>query len=343
MNWLERRWYASKPAPCWLTPLESLFKSLAHRKKNKAIAQSWTAPVPVIVVGNISVGGTGKTPLVSYLVELLRSEGFSPGVISRGYRSAAPQYPFDVSLAENVSQCGDEPYLIHQRNNCPVVIDADRVSAAKYLLEKYDCDVIISDDGLQHYRLGRDIEIAVVDGKRGLGNGHCLPAGPLREPPQRLASVDFIISNGALCREIPELDTSQYMMQLEPQTFVSIDRSTEAPLSIFDGKPVNAVAGIGNPQRFFDTLDGCSQATIIEHRFPDHHHYSESDLNFADNKPVVMTEKDAVKMAEIALPDAWYLNVSARLPDAFAEQVLERFKAVMINKDLITKGMKKNG
>ena len=343
MSWLERRWYASEPAPCWLFPLETLFKLLAQRKKNKALELSWEAPVPVVVVGNISVGGTGKTPLVSYLVELLKLEGFSPGVISRGYRSSAPNYPFDVSQAEDVSQCGDEPYLIHQRSQCPVIIDADRVAAAQYLLEHYDCDVIISDDGLQHYRLGRDIEIAVIDGKRGLGNGHCLPAGPLRESPHRLASVDFIVSNGPLCREIADVDISEYTMQLEPQAFVSIDRSTQVPLSAFDTKSVHAVAGIGNPQRFFDTLRGCSQSMITEHSFPDHHHYSESDLSFADNNPVVMTEKDAVKASAFTLSDAWYLDVSAQLPDNFSVQLLARLKTVLKNKGLINKGMKKNG
>lgn len=326
MNWLERRWYENKPAPLWLKPLSHLFYWLAERKRKSSLETAWRAPVPIIVVGNISVGGTGKTPVVTYLVEELRAAGYKPGVISRGYGSKAPGYPFDVARAESAQQSGDEPLMIQQRCNCPVVIDADRCQAARYLLEHYDCDLIISDDGLQHYKLQRDIEIAVIDGSRGLGNQSCLPAGPLREPPARLQQVDYIVVNGPLLKQVPVDDEHLYEMTLEPQTLKSTNDCTAKALGYFANQKVNAIAGIGNPERFFESLEKGLSMQVERHPFPDHYHYSADDLAFAKELPLLMTEKDAVKVRNIPLNNAWYLEVSAHLPDNFLSKLLARLR-----------------
>ncbi|WP_067867437.1 tetraacyldisaccharide 4'-kinase [Neptuniibacter marinus] len=341
MSWLETRWYNSlAPAPIFLRPLEALFKCLAGHKKKRDLISQWDAPVPVIVVGNISVGGTGKTPLTVYLVDQLKAQGYKPGIISRGYKSKAPQYPFDVSLAVSSDESGDEPYMLQRRCQCPVVIDADRRSAAEYLLSHYDCDLIISDDGLQHYRLARDIEIAVVDSERGLGNGHCLPAGPLREEPLRLKSVNYVVSNGGECAALPK-GVVAYDMQLMPCFFHPCGwnsaSSRSYPFNEFPYKKINAVAGIGHPQRFFNTLKSIVGAEVLGYPKPDHYSFSESDFNFADGV-TVMTEKDAVKVSTLNLKNAWYLEVSAQLPDSFMSVLIEQLKHIA-NK----KGNKRNG
>ena len=332
MKWLETRWYSDQAAPLYLRPLEWLYCALAHKKKQRDMSVRWEPPVPLIIVGNISAGGTGKTPLAVYLIEELRKQGYKPGVVSRGYKSQAPQYPFDVSLADSPVQSGDEPYMLYRRSGCPVIIDPDRCAATQFLLKNYDCDVVISDDGLQHYRLGRDIEIAVVDGERGLGNRHCLPAGPLREKAGRLSSVDYVVCNGSDCASLGEIDNT-YVMKLQPTHFKSCGSAQSVSIDQFTASSINAVAGIGNPQRFFDAMNlifnhKAQTAKIHCHPKPDHHNFTESDFLFSEPGITVMTEKDAVKVEGFELNDAWYLEVSAQLPNDFISAIIEQLEQI---------------
>jgi tetraacyldisaccharide 4'-kinase len=282
---------------------------------------------PVIVVGNISVGGTGKTPVLIALVKWLQQQGFNPGVISRGYGGKADHYPYLLNATSTAAEAGDEPVTIYQQTGCSVCVHADRVAAAK-LLEDENCDILLSDDGLQHYRLGRDIEIAVVDGQRGLGNGWRLPVGPLREPASRLKTVDWVIVNSPTDNFVmPGLDDLFYVpMQIRAQEFINLQSGEKVSIAKFGSVQVNAVAGIGNPQRFHNTL---TQLGIVAelHDFPDHHTFTANDLQFANSLPIVMTEKDAVKCREFAQPHWFYLPVTASFPDSFwlaFQQKLER-------------------
>ncbi|WP_027856988.1 tetraacyldisaccharide 4'-kinase [Marinobacterium jannaschii] len=325
MQWLEKRWYSDRSAPCWLLPLERLYRYLAERRKQAYLSgkkQSWKAPVPVLVVGNISVGGTGKTPLTLWLVQWLRGQGYSPGIVSRGYGASPPGYPYEVTAASPAPEAGDEPLMMVQRTGCPLVIDPDRPAAVRYLLQHHACDLIISDDGLQHYALGRDIEIAVIDGERGLGNGRCMPAGPLREPETRLHSVDLVIQNGGDPGRF-----APYRFNLVPESLHAPDRSKSMPLADLAGGRIHAVAGIGHPQRFFNTLRTAG-LEVIEHAFPDHHPFTMSDLAFGDRLPVVMTEKDAVKVSSGAYDNVWFLEVEA-LPDpAFSDALATKLNCI---------------
>ena len=331
MNWLEERWYSHKPAPCALLPFESLFRFLSKRKKREGLEKQWVAPVPVVIVGNISAGGTGKTPLSTFLVSLLRANGFKPGIVSRGYKSKAAYYPFDVSKAASAQETGDEPFMLHARCQCPVIIDADRVAASEYLLGHYDCDVIISDDGLQHYRLGRDIEIAVVDSKRGLGNKHQLPAGPLREPASRLNTVDYIVTNGGSWDRQPS-QVNSYEMNLVPTCLKHYQTKVKQAINSVSPLLINAVAGIGHPQRFFDSLSALYSGEIVCHPKPDHYLYTQQDFDFDVEGMTIMTEKDAVKVSNLNLVDAWYLEVSAQLPDHFSSAFIAQLEQIVFEK-----------
>jgi tetraacyldisaccharide 4'-kinase len=285
--------------PLW--PLSKVFSFVAATRR-KAI-QPVKVGVPVVVVGNISVGGTGKTPVVLWLAQALQARGVKVGVVSRGYGGKAPHYPFTVETDTSAAFCGDEPLLIRQ-HGIPVVVAPDRVAAAKRLVQQ-GTQIIVADDGLQHYRLHRDLEIAVVDAARGVGNGHTLPAGPLREPPARLSEVDFVLKNGENYR-------------LQPQ-----------PLQALSGKPntpqgrIHAIAGIGRPRRFFDTLRALG-LEVIEHPMPDHHAFVLEDFAFDDALPIVMTDKDAVKALPLLkaqpalLSRCWRLPVVAQIDDAAA-------------------------
>lgn len=323
MNKLVQAWYADSPWLHILKPLSYFFRRQVEQRRAEYLngsRPSWRAPVPVIVVGNISVGGVGKTPLVARLAQMLMEQGYHPGIVSRGYGSKAPHYPFAVNPNFSAKECGDEPLMLARRTGCPVVIDPDRVAAVKHLLAKYDCNLIISDDGLQHYALARDIEIAVVDGQRGLGNRLCLPAGPLREPPERLSEVDFIVMNG----EGFIADQDSVPMKLVPSDLVNLGSREFIPVDgLVRQGPVHAVAGIGNPERFFMTLKSLGYQ-IRPHAFADHYPYSAKDLQFNEELPVIMTEKDAVKCAAIAKQNYWYLKVDARLPSSFDEELLEK-------------------
>lgn len=271
--------------------------------------------VPVIVVGNITVGGTGKTPLVIWLADFLKTNGFSPGIASRGYGGTAKNFPQQVRPDTDPVVVGDEPVLISRRTGCPVAISPNRYTAARELIEHKECDVIICDDGLQHHELDRDLEIVVIDGERQFGNGRCLPAGPLREPRIRLKSVDMVVSNG---RE----SKNQYLMQYLSMPLKSLvtDPEQELEVDTFSGKTVHAVAGIGNPNNFFSVFRK-KDINIIKHIFPDHYNYQESDLVFNDGLPVIMTEKDAVKYSRFSKPGYWYMPIKTEMTKAFEHRL----------------------
>lgn len=328
MNPLEKAWYSRARWLLVLRPLSSLFTALVNRRRQKLRRYrviSRDIPVPVVIVGNISVGGTGKTPLVIALIEHLREAGYTPGVISRGYGAQADTFPFAVRADTPAEQGGDEPCLIVRRTGVPLYIDPDRVSAARALLAAHPCDVLISDDGLQHYALPRDIELAVIDGARGLGNGRCLPEGPLREPPERLACVDWVVINGAASPEgLPDLKRTPALMHLQPGVLWQLQGDARVAAGEWQGsRQVNAVAGIGHPARFFDTLRALG-FDPVEHPFPDHAGYTPEQLTFDDSLPVIMTEKDAVKCQDSAPEDTWVLPVEARLDPAFIDTFLNQ-------------------
>ncbi|WP_438969960.1 tetraacyldisaccharide 4'-kinase [Methylophaga sp.] len=322
MKWLTDSWYQKHPLRWLLLPLSFLYRLIILFRKQayqRDILTRHKMPVPVIIVGNISVGGTGKTPFVIWLAEQLQLAGFHPGIISRGYGSKAPAYPFEVKADSDVREAGDEPLLISRRTACPVVIDPNRSQAAVHLLSRHHCDVLISDDGLQHYALQRDIEITLVDSERRFGNKLCLPAGPLREPMSRLKAVDFVVHNG-------DGSSQLYQMQLNADAWINLkDPEKRLPVNAFAEKEVHAIAGIGNPQRFFDRL--CEHKIIVHpHAFVDHHAYRVQDLNFGDDLPLLMTEKDAVKCLSFAQENYWYLPVSAHIDASLLKAIIDKLK-----------------
>ncbi|MFN7085011.1 MAG: tetraacyldisaccharide 4'-kinase [Burkholderiales bacterium] len=329
MNWLERHWQRVTLLGFFLYPL-SLFFLLAVKLRRAlyraGILPAARLPVAVVVVGNITVGGTGKTPLVLWLVNFLREHGLRPGIVSRGYgrRGASPRA---VTAASDVASCGDEPVMLAQRANVPVWVGADRVAAARALLQAHpECDVIVSDDGLQHYALQRDLEIAVIDGARGLGNARLLPAGPLREPATRLAAVDAIVVNVSQSAGVG-LRTGAppaFAMTLQSRGFYNLlNPDHKAVAEQFMNRRVHAIAGIGNPRRFFELLQRLG-LTFTAHPFPDHHAFSAGELACDDADFVVMTEKDAVKCRPFATEKHWVLRVEAEIDPAFGELVLKK-------------------
>lgn len=325
MKKLVDAWYQGSPWLIALKPLAAIFRWQATRRRKDYLSGKksvWHAPVPVVVVGNITVGGVGKTPLVAAMVDWAREAGFKPGIVSRGYGGNAPFYPFSVKPDSDARHVGDEPLMLAQRCACPVVVDANRVAAVKYLLTQYECDLVISDDGMQHYALGRDMEIAVVDGKRGLGNQQFLPAGPLREPVSRLQTVDWVIVNGGDF----SVDAPMQRMQLQPACLIHLKSGESRPADglVSKGK-VHALAGIGNPQRFFDTLKKLGYQ-VEPRAFDDHHAFKKDDLPADEGKVIIMTEKDAVKCAQIADDRCWYLTVEPALDDAFIETFQRQLK-----------------
>lgn len=327
-HWLERRWYRTAPAPLLLRPLGWLYGLIADAIARRRKAQARRLPRPVIVVGNIAVGGTGKTPLVLWLIEELRALGHRPGVISRGYGGRAPHYPLLVDAATDPALCGDEPALIARRTGVPLAVAPDRFAAGQLLIERDEVTILIADDGLQHYRLQRDLEFCVVDGTRGLGNGARLPAGPLREAPARLDDVDLVVVNGTQ-RVALDTVTPRVTMKLAATEALPLAGGKPWPLDDLAGSTVHAVAGIGNPARFFATLRSHG-IEVIEHPFPDHHAYAAGDLDFGHERPLLMTEKDAVKCTAFAQPDWWWVPARARLEPADAARVrelLSRFPA----------------
>ena len=321
-HWLQIQWYGrTEPNPL-LLPLEAVFRRAAEWRRRRY--QAGRLPierlsVPVVVVGNLSVGGTGKTPLCLWLAEFLGRHGYRPGLISRGYGARTALEPLAVGREADPRVVGDEPLLLARRSGRPVMVGRDRAAAGRALLAASDCDLLIADDGLQHLALHRDLEIAVVDGVRGFGNGHCLPAGPLREPPERLRSVDLVVYSGMA-------PAGACAMRLEGEIAVNLrDPALRRPLAGFAGVPLFAVAGIGHPERFFDQLRSHGLAATAR-AFPDHHDYQPDDLAFAGAAPLLMTEKDAVKCMAFAGPNHWYLPVAARLPETFGPRLLTLLK-----------------
>lgn len=332
---LERAWYRPGGWVLALAPVSWLFTVVARwrRRLLQRRYQGACFAAPVVVVGNISVGGTGKTPLLIALAEGLRARGRRPGIVSRGYGGASGRAPVLVTPAHGTELVGDEPRLLAHATGCPVVVCPDRRAAVLWLLANCDCDLVLSDDGLQHYRLHRDFEIAVVDGVRGLGNGRCLPAGPLREPPARLREVDAVVVNGGAYRP----PRTCFRMQLRPLGFRHLASGRQLAVDAFlaaqqrDGRGVprvHAVAGIGNPERLRTTLEALGFAVDLRPR-PDHHVFSAADLTFSDALPVVITAKDAVKCEAIANAQTWVLDVVAELADPGWEQLLDKIDNVV--------------
>lgn len=323
MKRLDHYWFSQNVIAWLLLPLAGLYCALAYfRRRFYAIGllKQIKTPVPVIIVGNISVGGTGKTPFLIYLCQQLKNMGFKPGIISRGYGGKAKHYPLIITDEVSVHESGDEPFMIAKRTDCPVVVGPDRIADIALLQDQYQCDVVVADDGLQHYRLHRDAEIAVVDATRKFGNGYCLPAGPLREPVTRLKSVDMIISNGG--------KENQLSFRVIPGELISLmNKNKSQSLTEFSGMCVHAVAGIGNPQRFFDLLESFD-ITLITHPFPDHHVFKPSDFFFSDDLPVIMTEKDAVKCFAFRPDKSWYLPIDVELSQLAQDRLSQLIEQV---------------
>lgn len=323
-RWLQGIWYGAGTAPWSLRALAALYggamrlRTFAYRRR---LLPQRRAGLPVIVVGNLTVGGSGKTPLVVWVCEQLQALGLRPGIVLRGYGGsvASSGQVQVVSRQASAELVGDEALLLSERTGAPVVVGRDRVAAAREL-RRLGVDVIVADDGLQHLRLARDLELVVADAARAFGNGRLLPAGPLRESLSRLGSVHALILNGEQHLPAPALPARsarvpQFRMQLVAGALQPLGGSgPPLPLATLDGRRVHAVAGIGDPQRFFRQLRAAGLMPV-EHPFPDHHRYRREELQFSEALPLLMTEKDAVKCRQFGLHEAWYLPVSA----SFAE------------------------
>lgn len=332
MNVLEKAWYSKAPWLFLLVPAAWCFRGLS------ALRRKWQTPapahkpraVPVIVIGNISVGGTGKTPLLIALVKHFQANAMTVGVISRGYGGKAGQYPLEVTSASDPALAGDEPVLIATLCDCPVIVDPDRPRALAQLTASHELDVVLSDDGLQHYRLPRDMEIVVVDGARLFGNGRCLPAGPLREPVSRLRTVDAVVLNGEP-EAIPALLEDAVVMHLRPVLLRNLASDEQrnfngAPFKL--GYTIQAVAAIGNPGRFFKLLEQLPYP-LRRFPFPDHHPLTRADLERAGvdlSQPVVMTEKDGIKCRQFAGNNWWAVQVEVDLPPDFLDALVKRVR-----------------
>lgn len=337
-GWLESEWQRRGGGALLLLAPALAFAALVALRRalyRMHLLPVWHASVPVVVVGNITLGGAGKTPLVIAILDILQQRGWTPGVVARGYGRVPPReqdplgvvrvYP-DVATPEHF---GDEPVLIARRARVPVYISPDRPAAARALLAAHpEVNVLVSDDGLQHYALGRDVELAVVDGERRFGNGLPLPAGPLREPRARLREVDAVVVNGGTTE--PGAHPPGFEMRLGRERFVSLatgeQRSPEELAAALRGRTVAAVAGIGHPERFFEHLARLG-IRARPHGFPDHHAFTARDLKLPGADVVIMTEKDAVKCAAIADARMWFMRVEAILPPEFEDFLLTRIAA----------------
>jgi tetraacyldisaccharide 4'-kinase len=313
-----KHWYRRGAVAWLLWPASIAFRLVVFSRRLLywlRLLKSAHPGIPVIVVGNLTAGGSGKTPLVLWIAEFLKAKGWSPAIVSRGYGGSA-EWPRAATVASQAEEVGDEPIVLSRRSGCPVWVGADRLKVIAALRAQHpDVDVLVMDDGLQHYRLRRDVEIAVVD-SRGFGNGFLFPAGPLREPPRRLKSVDAVVSHGAAIKG--------YAMQLEGEVAHRMtDARERQPLQAWRGQKVHAVAGIGNPSRFFVHV-GRLGPKVVPHPFPDHHRFIPQELEFHDQAPVLMTEKDAVKLRRYARPDWWVLPVTAKLDPAFGDWLLRK-------------------
>jgi tetraacyldisaccharide 4'-kinase len=324
-RFVDEMWYGKSLWQYLLLPFAFIYGGIVRARKlayDSGVLNVFRASVPVLVVGNVSIGGTGKTPLTIWLAAKLTEFGFKPGIVCSGYRGRASSWPQQVRADSDNYVVGDEAIILASNTSVPVVAGPDRKSALKALLEKHDVDFILSDDGLQHYALARDIEIAVINGVRRLGNGKLLPAGPLRESRKRLNEVDMIVCNG-----IPARGEFAMKYRAERLRKVGLDRE-DVLLQDFNKKHVHAVAGIGNPESFFSLLE--SLGFVLEkHVFPDHHFYEEGDIAFGDDVPILMTQKDAVKCARLKNESMWYLPLNIELSSAFEDRLKSILKGLL--------------
>ena len=321
---LVNAWYSNRWWLVFLIPLEWLFSGLAAIRRSRLQAQHQGKPftVPVVIVGNISAGGSGKTPLIIALVRALIARGFAVGVVSRGYGGCSERYPLEITTQIGAAECGDEPLLIAQSCQCPVVVAPERTEAVNYLLANHDCDLVLCDDGLQHYRLHRDVEIAVIDGARGLGNRRCLPAGPLRESPRRLRQVDFVLVNEPAAT-FSEEGLATESIGIVPRMFRHLATGDCIIASEWsEGIAVHAVAAIGNPQRFATTLESLG-LTVDLTGINDHQWLYLADLTFNDSLPVIITAKDAVKYSDTVPDTLWVLEVEMLVAPVFIDRLVQ--------------------
>jgi tetraacyldisaccharide 4'-kinase len=316
----EALWYGAHPLRWLLWPVAQVFQLLVTVRR-MAYRQGWLRSfdpgVPVVVVGNVTAGGTGKTPLAIWLAARLRERGYRVGILCSGYGGESGRWPQPVAKSSDVARVGDEALLLARRTLCPVVAGPDRVAAAKLLLQPAALDVIVADDGLQHYRLRRAFEIAVVDGTRGLGNGLCLPAGPLREPPSRLSDVDAVVVNSGSFGH-----RGMLRAELKVARVYALGSGVEKQLAEFAGQKVHAVAAIGNPTRFFDALEA-ARLVVEPHPHPDHAALAPSDFDFGDKLPVLITEKDAVKCERFGSDRLWCVVTDLEFAPGHGERLLQ--------------------
>lgn len=320
---LARIWARRGAAARLLLPLASLYHAVVAARRacyRTGLCRVERFSAPVVVVGGLTVGGSGKTPLVMHVATLLARRGFRPGIVSRGYGGRPPRQPLRVDAATPVAQCGDEPAMLARELSLPVVVDRNRPRGVRELFERLGCDVVVADDGLQHYTMGRQVEIAVLGGERPLGNGYLLPAGPLREPPSRLAEVDLVVCNGGA--EYP----GGHAMRLRSDTLRALAGGATRPLAGLRGVRVHAVAATGNPTAFFTMLAG-QGLRVTPHPFPDHYRFRRGDFMAMRDAPIVMTQKDAVKCDDMALGDAWFTHAVAELDEKFDNQLVALLKS----------------
>ena len=325
-NIIEEAWYENKNWIKILIPISWIYRFLFKIFRRRNLASAWKPEFKTIVIGNLTVGGTGKTPLVIWLANELKKEGFYPGIVSRGYKALANKNPNLINQHSNPSDVGDEPLIIFNNTNCPVVVGSNRVEAAKFLIDNKHCDVLISDDGLQHFKLGRDIEIAMIDGLRKFGNNLLLPAGPLREPIKRLNQVDFVINTNSFYSEEAEAKDNNFLMTYKPISWVNL--VTQESIDVNDwskDKIVYGIAGIGNPSSFFSLLRSLD-FQVIEKVFPDHHEFIDTDFFEMNDLPIVMTEKDAIKCKFLKNPNCWYLKIEPVINEDFKTDLFKKIK-----------------
>lgn len=326
---MQRIWYRSRIMYCGLLPFSFVFGSMVFLRRlayRCHLFKRHRFAVPIVIVGNLSVGGTGKTPCVIALVDALRKRGFKPGIISRGYGGHYNNKPCIVLPTHSPKEVGDEALLLQQRCQVPVIIGRRRVDAARYLIDNTDCDVIISDDGLQHYALVGSVNVVMIDGERALGNACMLPAGPLREPVSALKRADVIVITAKPRAYLPIMDVISrlYHMKLQPgQAYRLQAPNTKAALSAFKNQTVYAVAGIGHPQRFFAMLRAWG-INVVEKAYPDHHAFKPADFNAFYDQCIFLTEKDAVKCRQINLPHAWIVPIEGLLSEDFFDVLCKK-------------------
>ena len=324
-RWINRVWYGRSVISLLLLPLSGIFWLVITFRKLvytsiPGLRRKYS--VPIIVVGNVSVGGTGKTPMVIFLCEQLKKLGYKPGIASRGYGGGVTACTL-LQSSHSANEVGDEPILIFKRTNVPVMVGANRIEVIEKLISDHQCEIVICDDGLQDYRFVHDIEISMVDGDRQFGNKRLLPAGPLREQVSRVSECDLQVVTS---RSVPELSTDCMNYQVHDLVAIN-DPNSRRPIGSLNGKTVHAIAGIANPRRFFDLLRAHG-LKLIEHAYDDHAVYSPADFEFPDNYPVLITEKDAVKCINFNANNVWYLPVTAQLPDSFVPRIQQLLRGL---------------